>query len=138
MEAWLRTAPAATPLPVLEEGRAAAAANRAQAVAFRALAENPLSRIPKERSMLSSKMEELSAATKKRVNISRSMTDNPTKARKAILDAGLTPQDIADTLGVGRSTVNAWCNGTRSIPQRYAERLLKRHHIPLDAWKNRA
>lgn len=88
-----------------------------------------------KRSMLGSKMELQNERVNKRVKIAATMTEDATKAKRALLEAGVTPQDVADSLGVGRSTVNAWCNGTRSIPKRYASKLLKQHRIPLDAWQ---
>lgn len=88
----------------------------------------PLSNMQQDRSMLGSKMELRNADAKStRVKIAAGMTDNETPARKAILDANVTPQDIAKELGVGRSTVNAWCNGTRSIPTKYREALARGH-----------
>jgi hypothetical protein len=98
-----------------------------------------LPRMQQERSMLSSKMELQNAGAKsKRVKIAASMTEQDTPAKKALFAANLTPQEVATALGVGRSTVNAWCNGTRSIPRRYRELLASKHRIPAKVWKNRA
>ena len=96
----------------------------------------PLQFITPDSSMLGSKMELQNAGAKsKRVKIAASMTEQETPAKKALLAANLTPQDVADALKVGRSTVNAWCNGTRSIPKRYRDQLKKDHRIPPGVWK---
>jgi DNA-binding transcriptional regulator YiaG len=102
-------------------------------------AEEALLSMKADSSMLGSKMELQNAGAKsKRVKIAASMTEQETDAKRALLAANLTPQDVADALGVGRSTVNAWCNGTRSIPRRYRDRLKKDHRIPPGVWKKTA
>lgn len=106
---------------------------------LRAMAAQALPSTSAERSMLGSKMELQNAGAKStRVKISAARTEQDTDAKKALLDANLTPQDVADTLKVGRSTVNAWCNGTRSIPRRYRDKLADKHGIPASVWKSQA
>jgi len=96
-------------------------------------AESVLPSISAERSMFGSKMELQNDRVNKRVKISKAMTsDSP--AKKALLEANLTPKDIAALLGVGHSTVNAWCTGARSIPRQYVGRLKEKHRIPAKVW----
>ncbi len=116
-----------------------AAISRDQAKKLREMADEVLPMVASQRSMLGSKMELQNAGAKsKRVKIAAKMTEHETPAKKALFAANVTPQEIADELGVGRSTVNAWCNGTRSIPRRYRERLLKKRNIPVGVWPNQA
>lgn len=70
----------------------------------------------------------------KRVQKSANRTVIESKARRALLDAGLSAQDVAKRCKVGVSTVNAWCVGRRSIPDRYATDLRDWKKIPVAAW----
>jgi len=89
--------------------------------------------------MFSSKMELEKPPANKRVSIAVGMTDNETPARKAVMEAGVTPADIASELGVGRSTVQAWITGDRSIPRSCRDALAKpkgaRKAIKAGVWK---
>lgn len=85
------------------------------------------------RSMFSSKMEIENARASKRVKIAASMTSD-SNAKRALLEANITPKDVAALLGVGHSTVNAWCTGARSIPRCYVNRLREKHRIPANVW----
>lgn len=101
-----------------------------------------LTNTQQDRSMSGSKMELRNVETKStRVRIAAAMTEQETPARKAILDANVTPQEIADELKVGRSTVQAWIDGTRSIPDGHVEALSKPHGtrraIRPRVWKKR-
>lgn len=116
----------------------AAAAHRRQAERCRKLAteieaDPALSSITESRSMFRSKMELENEQVSKRVKISSKMTsDSP--AKKALLEANITPKDVAALLGVGHSTVNAWCTGARSIPRSHVDRLREKHRIPAKVW----
>jgi DNA-binding transcriptional regulator YiaG len=96
-------------------------------------APKALSSIREERSMLSSKMELQNERVNKRVKISATMTSE-SGAKRALLEAGITPRDVAALLGVGHSTVNAWCTGARSIPRAHVDRLREKHKIPAKVW----
>jgi hypothetical protein len=97
-------------------------------------AESRLTNMLPKRSMLSSKMELQKPPTSTRVKIAATKTERASDAKRALLEAGLTDGDVAKLLKVGRSTVNAWCGGTRPIPQRYAEALKTKHKISLNVW----
>ncbi len=97
-------------------------------------AEQALSTIEAQRSMLGSKMELQNTGANKRVRIAATMTAGATKAKRALLEAGLTPQDVADKRKVGRSTVDAWCRGTRAIPRAHRDWLEEKHGIPGRVW----
>lgn len=89
-------------------------------------------------SMLSSKMEENSDVLTKNVKIAMTMTVGASKAKLALLEAGLTPADVAAKLKVGRSTVSAWCRGARAIPKKYRDRLKAEYEIPPSVWLKKA
>lgn len=109
---------------------------REQEKGFREKAESRLSLTEPSSSMFGSKMELQNAGAKDRhVKTAATMTKRETRARKALLNANLTPQDVASELKVGRSTVNAWLTGTRSIPKHHARTLKEKRRIPLDAWE---
>lgn len=116
----------------------ALAAQQSVARMLRELVETGFTSIKRERSMLSSKMELENARVNKRVKIAATMTGNATKAKRALLEVGLTPQDVADKRKVGRSTVDAWCRGTRSIPRADREWLKAEYGIPFHVWKKQA
>jgi DNA-binding transcriptional regulator YiaG len=119
-----------------------AAAMRDQAVRLRALADEleakGLPVTTASSSMLRSKMELQNERVNKRVKIAATMTTGATEAKRALLEAGLTPQDVATARKVGRSTVDAWCRGTRSIPRADRDWLKSRYGIPLRVWKKQA
>lgn len=96
-------------------------------------AENALPSITRDRSMFGSKMEIENERANKRVKIAASMTSD-SDAKRALLEAGITSRDVASLLGVGHSTVNAWCTGARSIPRGYVDRLREKHRIPAKVW----
>lgn len=100
------------------------------------LAESAPLTIAGKRSIVSSKVE-ANVATKSRfVRQAASRTRRDSEAKKLLLEAGMTDQLVADLLRVGRSTVNAWFGGKRSIPRAYAEKLQKLHAVPVSAWPN--
>ncbi len=101
-------------------------------------AEESLSITAQQRSMLGSKMETENHVANKRVKISQAMTTNASEAKQALTEAGLTPQDVADKRKVGRSTVDAWCRGTRPIPRKHREWLTEKYGIPARVWLKRA
>ena len=110
----------------------AASTLRKQADELEGLA-GPLTNTQQDRSMFGSKMELQRAATSKRVKIAAKMTSD-TDAKRALLEANLTSSDVATLLGVGQSTVNAWCTGARSIPRAHVDRLREKHRIPARVW----
>lgn len=81
----------------------------------------------KRRSIIGSKMELDTEPKTKRVKIAAGRTQQETDAKRALLEAGVTPAEVATERGVGRSTVNAWCLGTRGIPERHRAALSKSH-----------
>jgi hypothetical protein len=58
----------------------------------------------------------------------------PSEARRLLLAAGQTPSMVAKALKVGRSTVQAWLDGTRGISEPHVEAASKRWGIPRSAW----
>jgi len=111
----------------------AVAAGQQEIELRRLAAERALTDTQQHRSMLGSKMELQNARQSKRVKISRKMTSDSV-AKKALLEANITPKDVATLLGVGHSTVNAWCTGARSIPREHVERLREKHRIAAKVW----
>lgn len=109
-------------------------AELAEAIAEMAEVESRLTGTQQDRSMFRSKMDIQVATARKNVKTSAKMSSD-SEAKKALIEAEITPRDVAKLLGVGHSTVNAWCTGARSIPKRYAARLASsKHKIPVGVW----
>lgn len=112
-----------------------ALARRTYADELRAIAEKaPLTTMPRERSIVRSKVEANVQGRDRYVRQAAARTRRTSEAKKLLLEAGMTDSKVADLLEVGRSTVNAWFGGKRPIPKKLAERLQKAHGVPLSAW----
>jgi hypothetical protein len=73
-----------------------------------------------------------------RVKNAGSRTRKGSAAKQAMLLANKTDADAAEACKVGRSTVNAWVNGTRSIPPQHEKTLAKApFFIPPGSWPKR-
>lgn len=81
----------------------------------------------KDRSIIGSNMHVETAPPTKKLRISASRSKVDSDAKRALIDAGVTPEDVAAELDVGRSTVNAWCLGKRAIPASHRDALAKAH-----------
>jgi hypothetical protein len=90
--------------------------------------------IGRERSIVGSKVEANVSGRDRYVRQAASRTRRTSEAKKLLLEAGMTDSKVADLLGVGRSTVNAWFGGKRPIPAAHAAKLEKLHAVPLSAW----
>lgn len=108
----------------------------AYGAALRELARNAPLTIARDRSIVSSKVEANVATKSRYVRQAASRTRRTSEAKRLLLEAGMTDQLIADALHVGRSTVNAWFGGKRSIPRSLAAKLEKLHGVPVSAWPN--
>jgi hypothetical protein len=85
------------------------------------------------RSNISSNMQAETEGKSRRTKISAGRAQKETPSRLASVAADLTDLMIADITGAGRSTVQAWHSGARSIPRAHAEKLAKRG-IPVSSW----
>ena len=64
------------------------------------------------------------------VKIAASRTQNRSRAKRHLLETGLTDKDIAKALGVARSTVSAWFTGRNQMPAEQEARLRALFGIP--------
>lgn len=85
-------------------------------------------------SRIGGKMQLATPPKSRRLKIAASSTEHESESKRILLAAGKSDLDIAEDLGVGRSTVRAWHSGDRPIPRRHAEALLKKYRVPLAAW----
>jgi len=110
-----------------------AAQLRRQEARFREMAEEALS-IRGNRSIIGSNMELATPGATKKVRIAAGRTKRNHQAKRAFLEHGKTDEDISKEVGVGRSTVNAWYAGSRSIPGKHAKHFEKKYGVPRSAW----
>jgi hypothetical protein len=74
-----------------------------------------------------------------RVKNAGTRTRKGSPAKQALLLSGHTDKDLAEACAVGRSTVNAWMNGTRAIPPQHVKTAARPpFNIPLLSWPKRA
>jgi transcriptional regulator with XRE-family HTH domain len=91
----------------------------------RLAAKAPLTIGPK-RSMVGSNMEASPLAGKpENVRTSANRARHKSAAREAMIAGNHTAKDLANACKVGRSTANAWLNGTRGIAPEYVAKLAK-------------
>ena len=130
-------------VPTPAELRAAAAEARAEGLGLVAYADELDALAAKreltmreKRSMVSSNMEAPSLAGKpENVRTSANRARRSSAARDAMIASNHVAADLAKSCRVGRSTMNAYLNGTRAVPGVVRERLAHAPYlIPADSW----
>lgn len=102
--------------------------------------------LPQERSIIQRNMEVATLPKSKGAKIAENRSVHLTPSRLACIEAELSDPMIADFLKCGRSTVQAWHNGTRPPPRAFVDQLadaeaLKKFFkrdmtpIPTSVWK---
>ncbi len=115
--------------------RLEAAALLAYADDLERLARNAPLTTGAKRSIVGSKVEANVTGKSRFVRQAASRTRRDSEAKRTLLEAGYTDQDVADALKVGRSTVNAWFSGARSIPAVHVKTLAAApFKVPASAW----
>lgn len=87
------------------------------------------------RSIVRSKVEANVSSQSRYVRQAAARTRSESEAKRLLLEAGWTDSRVAKLLKVGRSTVNAYYSGRRSIPDEHAEKLSgPPWNVPRSAW----
>lgn len=91
--------------------------------------------LPRERSILPKTMEVATLPKSKGAKIAANRSEHLTPSRLACIEKDLSDPMIAEFLACGRSTVQAWHNGTRPIPKTFSDKLSIKYGIPISVWK---